>query len=243
MAGPGHRGVLISSGYQGAVYKVRADSLPLDVSISGSQPLPESNYLIVKEAMGLPLIRNIRRIMIRREYQIYRRLDGIPGIPRCYGLQADRLLLEFVDGRSLRLAANELPDRDAFFAALLDTLQAAHRAGVAHADMKRKDNILVTPDGEPRLIDFGSAVIRKESGSLNRWLFEQACQIDLNAWVKLKYLARYDQISTEDEKYYRPTAIERWTSPVRRTWRKFTGRRWRERRRRARTKRQSHLQD
>lgn len=232
MAGPDHGGILISSGYQGVVYKIRADTLQFDAKDSGLQSLPESNYLIVKEAMGLPGIRSLRRTMIRREYQIYRRLDGVRGIPQCYGLKDDdKLLLEFIDGHSLRLSRDELPDRDAFFSALLDILLAAHRAGVAHADLKRKDNILVTPAGEPRLIDFGSAVVRKEKGILNHWLFGQACQIDLNAWIKHKYLGRYDQISEEDAPYFHLTTLERWTAPVRKAWRKITARHWREHRR------------
>lgn len=232
MARPDHGGVLISSGYQGVVYKVRADALQFDATNSLSQALPESGYLIVKESMGLPVIRGLRRKMIRREYEVYRRLDGIPGIPMCYGLMdEDHLLLEFIDGHSLRLSQDELPDRDAFFSALLDILLVAHRAGVAHADLKRKDNILVTPAGEPRLVDFGSAIIRKERGVLNHWLFGQACQIDLNAWIKHKYLGRYDRISAEDAAYFRLTAVEKWAAPVRKAWRKITARHWREHRR------------
>ncbi len=81
MAGPDHDRQQISSGYQGVVYKVSADSLPVD------GPEPESGYLIVKEAMGFRLSRKLRRIMIRREHDIYRHLEGVPGIPRCYGLR------------------------------------------------------------------------------------------------------------------------------------------------------------
>ena len=33
--------------------------------------------------------------------------------------------------------------------------------------------------------------------------------MDLNAWVKHKYLGRYDEISAEDKKYFHPTLIER----------------------------------
>lgn len=241
MADPDHGGVLISSGYQGVVYKVRADTLQFDSKGRDSQSFPESNYLIVKEAMGWPIIRSLRQSMIRREYEVYRRLDGIHGIPRCYGLRDDdKLLLEFVDGHSLRLSKDELPDRDAFFSSLLEILLAAHRAGVAHADLKRKDNILVTPTGEPRLVDFGSAVLRKEKGALNHWMFRQACQIDLNAWIKHKYLGQYDQISEEDAPYFNLTTVERCTAPVRKAWRKITARHWREHRRGVPENGQSH---
>jgi serine/threonine protein kinase len=232
MAAPDHGGELISSGSQGVVYKIRADSIPVDSTRSSGGSLPESGYLIVKEAMGLPGIRALRRKMIRREYEVYRRLDGVPGLPKCYGLMGeDHLLLEFVDGHSLRLSKDELPDHDAFFSELLDILLAVHRAGVAHVDLKRKDNILVTSAGRPRLVDFGSAVVRKENGFLNHWMFRQACQIDLNAWIKHKYLGRYDLVSAEDAAFFRLTTVEKWTAPVRKAWRKITARHWREHRR------------
>jgi len=220
--GPLEHGQLLSRGYQGVVYKVPAGSdYPAD-------------YLIVKEAMGSPLVRWFRRWMIRREFAVYQRLAGIDGIPRCFGLSDDRLLLEFIDSHPLRLSAGEVENRDGFFTALLEILQAIHRAGVAHSDMKRKDNILVTPDGRPYLIDFGSAVLRPDSPrSWRHWIFRQACQIDLNAWVKHKYLAQYDTVSAEDSPYYDPTFVERIARPVRRTWRKVTARKLRKARRRA----------
>jgi serine/threonine protein kinase len=163
------------------------------------------------------------------------RLIGIAGIPKCFGLQdGDRLLLEFIEGHPLKLSLGELEDRETFFAALLELLQAVHRVGVAHADLKRKENIIVTPAGLPYLIDFGSAVTCADgSGGLRRWVFRQACQIDLNAWVKHKYLGRFDEISSDDAPYYQPTIVERIVRPLRRIWRKVTARQWRKARRRS----------
>lgn len=232
MARPDHGGELISSGYQGVVYKIRSDSPFFDGSVLDGRP-PDNQFLIVKEVMGSPFLRKLRRWMIRREYDIYRRLDGISGIPRCFGLiNDDRLLLEFIEGKPLRLSDNELVDREIFFSALLELILAIHRAGVAHSDMKRKENILVTSEGKPSLIDFGSAVVMKKSGGFwNRCVFNLARQIDLNAWVKHKYLGRYDEISADDAQYFQPTLVERSARIVRRIWRRVTGRRWRKARR------------
>jgi serine/threonine protein kinase len=232
MPRPDHGGELISSGYQGVVYKVRSDSSFFDGSPL-EERLPDNQFLIVKEVMGSRFIRKLRRWMIRREYEVYRHLEGIPGIPRCFGLiKGDRLLLEFIEGQPLRLSDNELVDRDKFFSSLLVLILATHRAGVAHSDMKRKENILVTSEGMPYLIDFGSAIVRKDSGRIwSRWLFSLACKIDLNAWIKHKYLGRYDDISADDAQYFRPTFVERWARIVRRIWRRITGRRWRKARR------------
>ena len=209
---------LLSRGYQGEVYKTQTDS----------------QSLIVKQPMGSGLARWARRAMIRREHKVYLRLDGIPGVPRCFGLQdGERLVLEFMEGTPMRELGGQVPDPERFYAHFLQLILAMHRAGVAHADMKRKDNILVTADGLPCLIDFGSAVLGGEdAGVIRSFVFRQACRIDLNAWIKLKYQRQYQNISEADRQYYRPTILENLARVIRKTWRTLTGRQLRKARRR-----------
>jgi predicted Ser/Thr protein kinase len=184
------------------------------------------------------------RWLLRREHAVYAQLDGIAGIPHCFGLVGGELLaLEFIAGPSLREHEQRLADREAFFARLLTTLEAMHTAGVAHGDTKRKDNIIVAAGERPYLIDFGIAVRRSAtSGAFNRLVFERLKQMDLNAWVKLKYGRRIDPdterdvLSAEDAALYRPLAIERLARTLRVAWQKITLRRprqrWRARRQR-----------
>ncbi|MCX8230080.1 MAG: serine/threonine-protein kinase [Planctomycetota bacterium] len=59
--------------------------------------------------------------------------------------------------------AGELPNAHfrhmtELFVELADALQSAHDAGVTHRDLKPQ-NILITPSGEPRIADFGLAVV------------------------------------------------------------------------------------
>jgi RIO-like serine/threonine protein kinase len=208
--GPGR---YLSRGYQGAVY------------LTGEG----DDRVVVKQPMGRGLARRLRVWMLRREYAAYQRLAGIEGIPRCRELRPDgSLVLAYVAAEPFRESLALPLDREAFFAQLLGIIQSCHAAGVAHADLKRRGNILVDRAGRPWVLDFGSAIL---AGARPGWLFRLACRMDLNAWVKLKYRRRYDLVTPEDLPYYQPTWVESGARAVRRVWRKVTGRRWRKARR------------
>ncbi len=139
-------------------------------------------------------------------------------------------------GRRCASTRPRIVDRDALFAKLLATLRAMHAAGVAHGDLKRKDNIIVGAGERPYLIDFGIAVRRSATSALwNRCVFEPLVQMDYNAWVKLKYGRRIDPeaepgvLSAEDAALYRPLLVERVARIVRVPWQKMTLRRPRQR--------------
>ncbi len=212
-------GTLLGRGYQGEVY--------LRQTVAGPA--------IVKTPGGSGLARAVRRAMLRREHAIYQRLGGIRGVPRCDGLRdGDELVLEYIAGESLRQTRLAGDARQRFFAELLGLIQAIHAAGVAHGDLKRKDNILVGPGGQPFLIDFGTAVSADaQAGFARRWLFRQMRRMDLNAWVKLKYQRQWVQIDPADARFHDPTPPERVARVVRRAWRALTLRRRRRRGRRS----------
>jgi predicted Ser/Thr protein kinase len=176
------------------------------------------------------------RRLLRREHAVYAHLADVPGIPRALGLVRGELLaIEYVAGPSLREHDADLADRDAFFERLLATVRAMHAAGVAHGDLKRKANVIVGSGEQPYLIDFGIACRRSATSALwNRWFFEPLKQLDLNAWVKLKYGRRIDadsaaSLSSRDAQLYRPLAIERLARAIRVPWQKITLRRPRQR--------------
>src|SRR5215210_695024 len=71
------------------------------------------------------------------------------------------IVMELVSGRALRTILDErpvLPTLEAIelAAQVADALDCAHRHGVIHCDVK-PPNIIVTPDGCPKLVDFGIA--------------------------------------------------------------------------------------
>jgi serine/threonine protein kinase len=178
--------------------------------------------------------------LLRREDGVYARLQSVPGVPRSYGLLGGRYLtLEYIPGPSLREHETAVVDRERFFDQLLETIRAMHRAGVAHGDLKRKQNIIVGPGERPYLVDFGVARLRSDSNrGWNRWIFELAKQMDYNAWIKLKYGRRVDDLTPMDATLYRPLLIERIARIVRILWQKLTLRRPRQRWRKRRDQRE-----
>lgn len=181
----------IANGYQGSVYFYNSGK----------------HRLIIKHAKGL-VFKWVRQAMIRREHKIYERLQGLRGIPRCYGLlRGQYLLLEHIDAPTVRHIL--LKDRETFLEKLLQVILTMHERGVVHGDLKRKDNILVLNREEPYLVDFAMAVARKSRLRLfNRFVFSFWRKLDLNAWLKLKYGREFAGMSEQDRAYYRPTFIE-----------------------------------
>lgn len=174
--------------------------------------------VLIKSAAGRGIVAWVNRWMLRREYLIYRRLDGISGIPHCYGFFRGRyLVLERVDGKTMR--ETTIADRELFFNEMLATIKSIHDRGVAHGDLKRKDNVLVTPDSRPCLIDFGVSIFRKPGfHPFNHFRHSFSHQHDFNAWVKHKYNREFQDISAEDLQYHRPLRIERMARTIKKAW-------------------------
>ncbi|MBW1689866.1 MAG: hypothetical protein JRF35_07645 [Deltaproteobacteria bacterium] len=184
---------ILSRGYQGHVYLYHN----------------KGRRLIIKAPMGWGLGKLIRLLMLRNEYRVYARLSGMRGIPRCHGLLENRyLVLEYIDGIPIRTA--QISDRSAFFESLLTLIKEFHNAGVAHTDLKKKDNVLVAEGRIPYVIDFGVAVTRKPGfAPVNHYLYSLASTFDFNAWVKLKYGGNYEDVTEEDSVYFNRTLVEK----------------------------------
>ena len=189
--------VVIASSNQGLVYQLSTGN----------------RALAVKTAAGRGPLLAVNRHALRREFRAYRRLEGLAGIPGCHGLVEGRfLVLDFIDASPFR----DTRIGPGFFDRLLETIRAMHARGVAHGDLKRKSNLMVDPQGQPVLLDFGAAtVLRPGWHPVNRRLFEFMCQTDLNAWVKLKYRG-YSGVSEADRTLLRRSWLERVLSRTRR---------------------------
>jgi serine/threonine protein kinase len=80
------------------------------------------------------------------------------------------VVMELIEGRTLaaRIGAGRLPIREAVEIAMqvADGLAAAHDAGVVHRDLKPQ-NIMLTAEGRPKVVDFGLSKVAASPESGN----------------------------------------------------------------------------
>ena len=151
---------LLGEGGMGSVYEAEQDEPRRTVALK-----------IVKFGLASP--DRVRRF--RQERQI---LAGLahPSIARLFDggytdAGAPYLVMEYVEGLPITQwcdARNlDLPERLRLFQKLCDAVQFAHQHLVVHRDLK-PPNVLVTPDGEPKLLDFGIAKLIDPVGDTTR---------------------------------------------------------------------------
>ncbi|MEI6502187.1 MAG: RIO1 family regulatory kinase/ATPase [Armatimonadota bacterium] len=193
---------------------------------AGSRPdvrlLRDGSCLMVLKdySQGNTTLKALGLLLLWREREAYARLDGLPGVPRvCANLGPYALVTEYVESYPASEAPLELLE-EAFFQRLRALIESMHRRGVVHGDLKRLDNILITPAGEPYLIDF-SAAFWNGSNPSAAFVMPHLVDDDLRAVYKLKQ-RRVPELLTPDEEVFlsRRSAIERGFRVVREYFRK-----------------------
>ena len=174
--------------------------------------------IVIKTPHGSGLVKYFHTRMLRHEYDVYKRLEGVTCVPKCYGLIANTYLaIEYIEAKTMR--QNRPADDSLFYGLLLDSIKQLHLKNIAHMDLKKKENLLVTDDEKPYIIDFGAAVIYKPGlHFLNHYLYGLACRFDFNAWIKHKYMGRLDDISDADKPYYNRSIPEKIASRIKRKY-------------------------
>jgi predicted Ser/Thr protein kinase len=180
-----------------------------------------SQKFVIKAPHGSGLIKYIHILMLRHENKVYKNLSDFSGAPKCYGMIDNRyLVIEYINGQPIR---KQRPANDqAYFEKLFELIEQMHRLNVAHMDLKKKDNLLTTENDQPYLIDFGAAVIKKKGlHPFNSFWYKLAKRFDYNAWIKHKYHNRMDEISDNDQVYYKQTLTEKYAGLIKKAYTKI----------------------
>ncbi|MFQ5877552.1 MAG: GAF domain-containing protein [Acidobacteriota bacterium] len=135
-----------------------------------------------------------RRARLLREARIASSLNH-PYIATIYGLEQadgqDIIAMEYVEGRTLgaRLKDGPMELREALelSMSIADALGEAHADGVVHRDIK-PDNVILTPRGYPKVMDFGLAKIvqpypRRSTGSATTHLTAEGMAMGTVAYM------------------------------------------------------------
>jgi serine/threonine-protein kinase len=107
----------------------------------------------------------------KREYDVAQKLKH-PNIEKIYDMRVRRswfkvsgidLLMEYVEGKTLdEIEAPEMGQLALMFCQVASAMTHMHRRGVFHGDLK-PSNIMLSKDGQVKLIDFGTCWIRGEA--------------------------------------------------------------------------------
>lgn len=102
-------------------------------------------------APAAPGLRWLARLLAANEARSLRRLADLGDVPGLLDWNGRRVLRGYLEGGPM---SPSRPPTPAYFSQARRLLQAMHRRGVAHNDLAKEANWLVTPDGRPALVDF-----------------------------------------------------------------------------------------
>jgi len=108
--------------------------------------------------------------LMSRECRALTRLamgPGIEWVPRVLKREDRQLTRSWIDGTPMQIAR---PRNPAYFRAASRLLRRLHAANVIHNDLAKETNWLVTPEGNPALVDFQLAMTLTKRGPLARAL-------------------------------------------------------------------------
>ena len=177
--------------------------------------------LIVKDVRyAAPLYRyTIGQFLLARELRIYRHIRSLSFIaPLVARIDRDAAAWERIDAQPVNSVPPPLVD-ERFAARLEECVRALHRAGVVHLDLRHLKNILMTPAGDPILIDFESALYLGTGWLGQRVLIPLLAGIDLSAVDKMSVQYLGDRVpDTVRRRHERFTRLRRALWPFGRLW-------------------------
>jgi hypothetical protein len=194
---PGTKDVLVSG--------VGAKADVLVVAIDGTA------FIVKDFAPRSAWARGLGRLQVRREVAAYRWLTGVPGVPTLIGrIDALALAIERIEGERLAFAEVSPGEGEKHVARLRTILDAIHARGVVHNDLRGRENVLLTRDGELAVVDFAAAIRLRPGGLAHRLFFRRLALADEAAFLKWKGMIAPGTYTPADEAFLR--RFERWRS-------------------------------
>jgi hypothetical protein len=180
----------------------KADLLLLDL---GDGPMVVKDF-----ATKAWWVRLLGRLQIAREHRAYRVLGRLPGVPRLVcRVDALALAIERVEAEQLGKAPDRRADGAAKLAALREVVSRFHAVGLAHLDLRARENVLVSPAGQVYVVDFASAVSFRPGSLGHRLLFPWFRRVDESALLKWKVLLEAGRLSDRERAFLKRHAFWR----------------------------------
>ncbi|MFM9958525.1 MAG: protein kinase domain-containing protein [Phycisphaerales bacterium] len=154
--GPYHIIRELGRGGMGVVHLARDTRLDREVAIKG---MPEA---LVADPDRLARFQREAKVLASLNHPNIGGIHGLEESPAAGGAGAARqyLVLEYIEGETLaeRLTRGPIPLDESLAIAkqIAEALEAAHDKGIVHRDLK-PGNVMVTPEGTAKVLDFGLA--------------------------------------------------------------------------------------
>ena len=140
---------LIAEGGMGEVYLAEDQELHRKVAIKLTKGHLKTREVLRRFHSERQILANLQHANIARLFEAGATQDGLPFF-----------VMEYVEGQPIDKFANAqrlaIPERLKLFRKVCSAVTYAHQNLIIHRDLK-PSNILVTKDGEPKLLDFGIA--------------------------------------------------------------------------------------
>jgi len=184
----------MSSTQEPSLASLRAAAVEVLRRAEGTRP----DVLLVRYNDGLAVLKDyseahglvphwIGAWAIHREARALKALVDVAGIPRFLAQPGPySLLISYTASRPIRkIKRGMLPVE--YIDALDRIIAAIHAHDIAHCDLRSRGNVLITPEGQPFVVDF-AAHLRRGAGwnPFRLWLFNRFCEADRVAAARVR---------------------------------------------------------
>lgn len=189
----------VSEGSMGTVYKA------MDRRLAEAG---EPNPFVAIKVLSPKLSRNGAALRALQQEAAKGRCLSHPNIVRFIDLDREEdlffIVMEWLEGRSLSAILDDNRGNSLEFATAMDivgqtarALTYAHQRGVIHADVK-PGNVIITPEGQVKLIDFGVARVRQKENEGKSRFDPNVMRAGSPAYSSMQVLTGENPVATDD---------------------------------------------